>query len=175
MSAAAKLFNRQILNRIRPVIDPILRKNQAGFRRGRSTIGQICALRRIFEGAELKQLPLVVTFVDFKKAFDSINREMLFNIMQLYGTPLAIISATRKLYDNSKATVLVNGKSSEPFNITTGVLQGDTLAPFLFIMVMDYVLSNCEEDHGFTYELHKSRRHPDPVADGGIKSEGCEN
>ena len=56
--------------------------------------------------------------------------------------------------------ILVNGKMSEPFAITTGVLQGDTLAPFLFIMVIDYVMSNSEEDFGFIYEQRTSSRHP---------------
>jgi hypothetical protein len=157
MSAAAKIFNRLILNRIKPVVDTVLRRNQAGFRSGRSTIDQICALRRIFEGAELKQLPLVAIFVDFKKAFDSINRQLLFEIMLLYGVPSEMVNAARKLYDNSKATVQVNGKTSEPFNVTTGVLQGDTLAPFLFVMVIDYVMSNSEENFGFVYEMGSAR------------------
>ena len=157
MSAAAKVFNRLLLNRIKPIIDCVLRRNQAGFRSGRSTIDQICALRRLFEGAELKKLPLVAIFVDFKKAFDPINREMLFEIMLLYGIPKEIVAAARKLYDNSKAVVQVNGKTSEPFNVTTGVLQGDTLAPFLFVMVIDYVMSKSEEDFGFIYEMGSTR------------------
>jgi Reverse transcriptase (RNA-dependent DNA polymerase) len=99
--------------------------------------------------------------VDFKKAFDSINREMMYSILHLYGIPTQLVAAIRKLYDNSKAMVSVNGKTSDLFEITTGVLQGDTLAPFLFIIVMDYVMSNSEEDHGFIYKLHKSSRHPE--------------
>ena len=160
MSAMAKIYNRLLLNRIRPIVDQILRRNQAGFRAGRSTISQIAALRRLFEGAVSKKLPLVAIFVDFKKAFDSINREMLFQIMLAYGIPDQIVAATRKLYDNSKAMVVVNGKMSETFAITTGVLQGDTLAPFLFIMVIDYVMSNSEEDFGFIYAKRTSSRHP---------------
>ena len=45
MSTGAKIFNKMILNRIRPIVEPILRVNQAGFRPGRGTIEMICALR----------------------------------------------------------------------------------------------------------------------------------
>ena len=74
MSIAAKVYNRMILNRIRTIIDAKLRKNQAGFRTSRSCIQQIHILRRIMEGAFSQNIPLFITFIDFKKAFDSIDR-----------------------------------------------------------------------------------------------------
>jgi hypothetical protein len=74
MSIAAKVYNRVLLNRIRKPIDAKLRKNQAGFRTGRSCVQQIHILRRIMEGASYQKIPLYITFVDFMKAFDSIDR-----------------------------------------------------------------------------------------------------
>ena len=73
MSVAAKLYNRLLLNRIRHIVDPMLRDNQAGFRKDRSTGAQIHILRRIIEGSQDQQLPLVTMYIDFKKAFDSID------------------------------------------------------------------------------------------------------
>ena len=63
--AGAKVYNRMILNRIRPHLDPKKRINQNGFRPGRSTVAQILTLRRILEGVKYKNLPAVLTFVDF--------------------------------------------------------------------------------------------------------------
>ena len=71
---AAKIYNRMLLNRIRPHIDPRLRINQNGFRKDRSTAVQILTIRRLIEGIKEYNLPAVLTFVDFKKAFDSIHR-----------------------------------------------------------------------------------------------------
>ena len=153
MSLAAKLYNRMILNRIRSPIDAILRKNQAGFRTGRSCIQQIHILRRIMDGAHSQNIPLFITFVDFKKAFDSIDRDMMFSILQHYGIPDKIVSAIRVLYDQSTCQVYLQGQRSEPFAITTGVLQGDVLAPFLFIIVIDYVSKRSVGDFG--YLTHK--------------------
>ena len=87
MSIAAKIYNKIILNRIREPVDAILRPNQAGFRRSRSCGDQIHIIRRLLEGANDKQIPIFITFVDFKKAFDSINREIMFSILRHYGIP----------------------------------------------------------------------------------------
>jgi hypothetical protein len=122
MSTMAKLYNRVLLNRIRPAIDKILRPNQAGFRPGRSTVNQIHSLRRILEAVNSKKIALNVIFVDFKKAFDSINRQMMLAILRHYGIPEKIVTAITKLYDHSRVTVLINGKLSDPFDISTGVL-----------------------------------------------------
>ena len=160
MSIAAKVYNRILLNRIRPVVDPVLRQNQAGFRKGRGCAHQIHILRRIMEGAWNQQLPLFVTFIDFRKAFDSIDRRMMFAILRHYGIPEKIVMAIRVLYDNSRSSVFVDGLLTEEFEVTTGVLQGDVLAPFLFIIIIDFLMRNAEEGHGFVTHPRRSRRDP---------------
>lgn len=162
MSIAAKVYNKILLNRIRPHIDPLLRSNQAGFRSGRSCAQQIHILRRIMEGFKEYQLPLTVTFVDFKKAFDSINRSVMFSVLRHYGIPKVVVSAIQVLYNDSNSAVMVDGSISEPFQVTTGVLQGDVLAPFLFIVLVDYLLekSSSGVDAGVVTHPRRSRRYP---------------
>ena len=96
-SFAAKLYNRMIFNRIRTTIDTILRKNPSGFRTGCSGIQQIQILRRILDGAYSQNIPIFITFVDFKKAFDSIVRTMMFAILRHYHT-LISTTAYKNLY-----------------------------------------------------------------------------
>ena len=71
---ASKIYNRCLLNRVRPVIDKVLRPNQNGFRKGRSTTSHILALRCIVEELENHDMEAVLTFIDFRKAFDCIDR-----------------------------------------------------------------------------------------------------
>ena len=87
MSIAAKLYNKMILNHIVPFVEPILRKNQNGFKRGRSILSQILCLRRLIEESKLSNRDLALVFVDFSKAYDSVDRGKIFEILKLYGIP----------------------------------------------------------------------------------------
>ena len=87
MSIAANVYNRMLLNRIYDPIDKILRPYQAGFKKNRNCLEQIHVLRRVMEVYYQRQLPLIAVFIDFKKAFDSIDREMMWKIPRNYGIP----------------------------------------------------------------------------------------
>ena len=139
-SLVAKTFNRMLLNRIRPHLDNKLRPNQCGFRENRSTIAQILALRRILEGVNEKDLSAVVTLIDFKKAFDTIHRGQMLKILKAYGIP-EIIDAIQDSYNETRAKVTTRDGETDEFEIFAGVPQGDTLAPYLFIITLDYCLS----------------------------------
>ena len=159
---AAKIYNKLLLHRIRPVLENILRDNQNGFREKRSTTAQIFTLRRIIEGVKQKQLPAVIIFVDFSKAFDSIDRSKMEQILEAYGIPNEIIKAIMIMYKNTQAFVRSPDGDTEFFDIIAGVLQGDTLASYLFIIVLDYVLRNLDQNKNLSFALRKqlSRRYP---------------
>ena len=159
---AAKIYNKMLLERIRTSLDPLLRINQNGFRPGRSTLAQIVTLRRLLEGVRAKQLKAVVTFVDFKKAFDSIHREKLMSILRAYGVPEKIVRVVNILYRDTLAQILTPDGETDFFKVIAGVLQGDTLAPFLFIIALDYALREATDDEttGFMLEERRSSRKP---------------
>ena len=64
----------------------------------------------------------------------------MFEILGLYGIPTKIINAIKVLYTDTISSILTPDGETEPFSILSGILQCDTLAPFLFIIVADYVL-----------------------------------
>ena len=162
-AVAAKITNKLILNRIRPAIDKHLRTNQNGFRPGRSTIAHILALRRLIEGVRRNNLKCIIIFIDFRKAFDSIHRERMMKILKAYDIPDNILKAINLMYENTKARVLSPDGETELFDILAGVLQGDTLAPYLFAIVLDFAMRKAlegREDLGFQLTKRWSRRHP---------------
>ena len=123
----AKMYNRLILNRIRSVIHLKLRINRNGFHVKKSTATQILTLRRIIEGVKAKNLPSIITFIDFKKAFDSIHRGKVMRILRAYGIQPNLLRTIDKMYSNTKAKVISPDGETELFDITAGMLQGDTL------------------------------------------------
>ena len=140
LPVATKIYNRLLLNRIRSHIEPRLRYNQNGFRPGRGTREQILALRRIIEEAINFQLPCVISFIDFSKAFDCIFRSHLPKILASYGFPITIIKAIMSLYMNTKAKIMTPEGTTLEFLTNLGILQGDVLAPLIFIIVLDFIL-----------------------------------
>ncbi len=160
----AKMYNRMILNRTRRVLDVKLRKNQNGFRPKRTTVAQILALRRIIEGVKENNLPAVLTFINFKKAFDSIHRGKMMKILEAYSIPPSLVQTIQSMYTNTRAKLITPDGETELFDIKAGVMQGDTLAPFLFFIVLEFVLRTAlvsrEEELGFTVNPRKSSRHP---------------
>ena len=149
-----------LANRIRSVLDELLCKNQNGFREKRSTTTQILTLRRIIKGVKQKQLPAVLLFIDFSKAFDSIDRSKMEQILLAYGIPEKVVKGIMMMYSNTQAFVRSPDGDTEYFDINAGVLQGDTLAPYLFIIVLDYVLRILDTHRhlGFTLKEARSRR-----------------
>ena len=160
-SIADKIYNALLRNRIEPNIDNILRKNQNGFRRNRSK--RILAIRRILESVRAKNLQATLLFVDFTKAFDSIRRGKMQQIQLAYGLQEETLAAKTILYRNTKVKVRSPDGDTEYFDIVAGLLQGDTLAPYHFIICLDYVLRTSIDkirENGFELIKKRSRRYP---------------
>ena len=121
-------------------MDKRLRKEQAGYRKGRGTTEQVFILRNIIEQVNEWQATLYLGFVDFEKAFDSIHRESLWKIMKKYGIPEKIVRMVKLFYDGFQCAVHDQGDTHEFFDIKTGVKQGCNMSGFLFLIVIDWVM-----------------------------------
>ena len=85
------------------------------------------------------------------------------HILKSYGIPAETVNAIMMLYMNTRSMVRSPDGDTQFFEITTGILQGDMIAPFLFIICLDYVLKSyidCSPNVGFTLKKRRSRRHP---------------
>lgn len=141
-----KIIAKIVQTRLAETIENTLRPNQAGFRPNRSCIDHINTLRIIIEQSVEWRSPLFIAFIDFEKAFDSLNHDALWRILKSRGVPTKIISILQELYTDANCSVLHNGEKSESFTIHRGVKQGCVISPLLFNIALDYILAKVDQN-----------------------------
>ena len=110
-----------------------------------------------------KNLDATILFVDFSKTFDSIHRGKMEQIQFANGLPNKTVATIMMLNKNPKVKVRSSDGDTNYFDIVAGVLQVDILAPYLFIIWLDYVLRTSVDmmkDNGFKLAKERSRRYP---------------
>ena len=85
--------------------------------------------------------------MDYEKAFDSVDREVLWKLLRHYGIPEKYIILIQKTYEKCTCRVIHNGALSELIEMLTGVRQGCLLSPFLFLLVIDWIMWQTTEKH----------------------------
>ena len=159
--SSAKLFNKVLLSRLKPIIDLQLCQCQSGFRAGRSTTEQLMALRCVIDTCRVTNMTASLVFVDFRKAFDTLHRSSIPVILSQYNVPNCLISDIIQMYSDTSACVSTELGLTEWFKTTSGVLQGDTLSLYLFIVLLDYALKKTLQDNvGFVVRRRNGSRHP---------------
>ena len=80
----------------------------------------------------------------------------MFKIVHAYGIHEQLVNAIKDMYSNTQVKVLSPDRETEPFQVTSGLLQGNTLAPYLFIIVLDHALwKGTQGQRGKTWILPK--------------------
>ena len=121
---------------------------QADFRKGRGTRYQIANIRWIIE--KVKEFPKNIYFcsIDYAKAFDCVDHNKLWKILQEMGIPdhLTCLLRTRQEATGQEATVRTGHGTTDWFQIGKGVHQGCILSPCLFNFYVDYIMRNARLD-----------------------------
>ena len=171
LSVPGRILSKIILNRMKGEVDRKLRPNQAGFRPNRSTVDQITTLRIIIEQTKEWNTQLFINFIDYTKAFDSLDRTSLWKLLQHYGIPQKLINIIKAMYEKGGANVMYNGKLSRFFEVQTGVRQGCLLSPFLFLLAIDWIMKNSADGRdGIQWTLNEHLNDLDYADDIGLLS-----
>ena len=124
---------------------------------------RITYLSIIVLGVRAKNLRVTLLLVDLTKGFDSIHRGKMEQILLAYSLPKETVAAITILYRNTKVRVRSPDGDTEYFDIVAEVQQGDTLAPYLFIICLYYVLRTSIDkmkENGYELTKKRSRRYP---------------
>ena len=148
LSIPGKVFCRVIQKRLAERGNQLLRESQCGFRKGRGCIDQVFSLRVLAEKVREYNTPLYLCFVDLRKAYDSVSRDALWVVLQKRcRVPGKLLWILKALHQDTRGAVCAYGKVSKEFPIKNGVGQGDVLAPTLFNLFFDAVISMALERH----------------------------
>ena len=119
---------------------------QAGFRKGRGTRDQIANIHWITEKAQEFQKNIYFCFIDYAKAFDCVDHNKWWKILQEMGIPDHLTYLLRNLYADQEATVRTGHGTTDWFQIGKGVRQGCILSPCLFNLYAEYIMRNAGLD-----------------------------
>jgi len=93
-------------------------------------------------------------FVDFRKVFDSVISEKLRAVMQGYGIPSKYVNIIRDLYDQSLRNILEGRRTSDWFEVRSGVKQDCVMFGYIFVIVIDWLMRNTRQKKRTALESH---------------------
>ena len=141
------LYKLIILNRIRTTFEENNRREQAGFRRGFSTIDHIHTITQLTEKHREYKQPLCFLFIDFKKAFDTVEHNAVLQSLYEQGIDPAYIKLIKNINTGSTTQIKI---FDEPINIDIrrGVRQGDVISPNLFTCALESIIRKTDLEGG---------------------------
>ena len=119
---------------------------QAGFRQGRGTRDHIFNLRMIIQKCCEFNQPLFTCFMDYTKAFDSVEHQQLWTVMREMGFPKRIVSLIEALYSEQQSAVRTDSGTTDWFSVSKGVRQGCIMSPQLFSVYTESIMREVEEE-----------------------------
>ena len=128
--------------RLQPCVNCKLSDVPAGFEKGRGTRDKIANICWIIKKAREFQKNIYFCFIDYAKAFDCMDHNKLWKILQEMGIPGHLTCLLRNLYAGQKATVRTVHGRTDWFQIGKGVYQGGILSPWLFNLYAEHIMRN---------------------------------
>lgn len=139
LSCVAKTYTSMLNHRISKYCDTLglIADEQNGFRKNRACVDHIFALTSIVRNQLQNKQSTFCAFIDMEKAFDWVNRDLLFYSLLKYNIDGKMYKAIKAIYTKTTACVRVNDTLSGSFLANSGVRQGDSLSPTLFALFIN--------------------------------------
>lgn len=146
LNTAYKILTKVILTHLRKYTENIIGQYQCGFRKNKSTTDALHIITQILEKSYEFNIHIHILFIDFRRAFDSVNREKLIQEMQEMKIPTKIIRLTKMTLECNTAVVRTSEGDTDEISCNSGVKQGDALSAELFNIAVEslYRKMNCK-------------------------------
>jgi sorting nexin-29 len=158
LNVTYEIFTNILSKYLKVYTDEIIGEYQGGFRKGQSTTENIFTLRQVLEKAHEYNISLHQLHIDFKQAFDRIDRIQIIEMMKEFGIPLKLVKITKMTLFRTYNRVKIQNKLSGRFSRECGVRQGDSLSTLLFNIGLEKVIRNIEINPGGT-NFNRTRKY----------------
>ena len=132
-----KIAAKAVATRMKRVLPDIINSDQTGFLKGRSIGENVRLLNSVISYAEQQNVPGMLLFIDFEKAFDTLEWKFLEKTLRFYNFGDSLITWIKLLYTDISSSIQNNGWSSEFFQLNRSVRQGCPLSPYLLVQSLN--------------------------------------
>jgi len=148
LSVPGKVYARVLLDRLKLITDSLIDEAQAGFRTGRGVRDHLFVMSQILEKCYEFDVTSHFVFIDLEKAFDRVPRARMTTVLREAGVQGKLLQAVSALHEENQCRVRVRGHLSKPFTQKVGVRQGCVLAPALFTLYAQKIISDSHFEGG---------------------------
>ena len=144
LDVVGKVVARIIQGRLQVLAEEVLPESQCGFRSGRGCMDMVFTVRQLVEKSWEHKEKVFFTFVDLKKAYDSVPRQALWKVLRKLGVPGVLVNLIESFHQDMQAKIRLKGKLMDPIDVRNGLRQGCCMAPVLFNLFMNAVVERWE-------------------------------
>jgi hypothetical protein len=142
-----ELLTKYFSSRLSPYVGKIIGDHQCGFRHNRSTTDQIFCIHQILEKKWKYNETVAQLFIGVKKTYDSVRREILYNIFIEFGVHMKVIRLIKMCLNVAYIKVRIGKQLSDNVPIQNGLKQGNDLLPLFFNFALEYAIRKVQEHH----------------------------
>jgi len=146
LNCAYKIAAKSIANRIKRTLPLVIVSDQTGFQKNRFIGENITLSNSILSYTDIEKIPGLLLFIDFEKAFDTLEWSLIENTLKYYNFGGSLVLWIKLFYTDISSSIQNNGWSSDFFNLGRGVPQGCPLSPYLFILCTEILGAAVRQD-----------------------------